>query len=126
MIVSTKRLTRNETILGILFWMTAMQCVIGLIATGWDGDIAWPSRDAWPWITVLGVGGLAAHTCLTNALKIAPAAVVVPLDFLRLPAIAVIGMLFYAEALSIWVFLGALLIFGGNYINILSETRNKT
>lgn len=122
-IVCTKLLTRTETILGILFWLTAMQAVMGIVATGWDGDIAWPSPQAWPWVALIGCAGLLAHTCLTNALAVAPATVVTPLDFLRLPAIAVVGMAFYGEPLDLWVFLGAALIFGGNYLNILTESR---
>lgn len=122
-IVSTKMLTRTETILGILFWLTAMQAVMGIVATGWDGDIAWPSAAAWPWVALIGCAGLLAHTCLTNALAVAPATVVTPMDFLRLPVIAMVGMLFYGEALDIWVFVGAALIFSGNYLNIWSESR---
>ncbi|WP_413718824.1 DMT family transporter [Silicimonas sp. MF1-12-2] len=122
-IVCTKLLTRTETILGILFWLTAMQAVMGLIATGWDGDIAWPSAAAWPWVALIGCAGLVAHTCLTNALAVAPATVVTPMDFLRLPVIALVGMLFYGEPLDVWVFAGAALIFGGNYLNIWSESR---
>ncbi len=53
----------------------------------------------------------------------APATVVVPLDFARLPLIAVVGMLLYQEPLDVFVFLGALFIFGGNYLNIWTETR---
>lgn len=122
-IVTTKLLTRTETILGVLFWLTVMQAIMGLIATGWDGDIAWPSQQAWPWVVMIGIAGLVAHTCLTNALAVAPAIVVTPMDFLRLPAIAVVGALFYAEPLNIWVLFGAALIFFGNYANLLSEAR---
>ena len=122
-IVTTKLLTRTETVLGVLFWLTAMQAVMGLVTTGIDGDIAWPSAEAWPWVTVIGCAGLLAHTCVTNALAVAPSIVVTPMDFLRLPVIAVIGTMFYAEPLNIWVLLGAILIFTGNYANLFSETR---
>ena len=124
-IVTTKLLTRTETVLGVLFWLTAMQAVMGVIATGWDGDIAWPTRQAWPWVAVIGCAGLLAHTCVTNALAVAPSIVVTPMDFLRLPVIAVIGAMFYAEPLNIWVLVGAILIFTGNYANLLSETRGR-
>ena len=123
-IVTTRMLTRTETVLGVLFWLTVMQAVMGIIATGWDGDIAWPSAQNWPWVVLIGCAGLLAHTCVTNALKVAPAIVVTPMDFLRLPAIAIVGAMFYAEPLNIWVLLGAVLIFGGNYANLLSETRS--
>ncbi|NNE78643.1 MAG: DMT family transporter [Silicimonas sp.] len=122
-IVTTKLLTRTETILGVLFWLTVMQAVMGLIATGWDGDITWPSAAAWPWVVTIGCAGLIAHTCLTNALAVAPAIVVTPMDFVRLPAIAVVGALFYAEPLNVWVLFGAGLIFFGNYSNLLAEAR---
>lgn len=122
-IVSTRVLTRTETTLGVLFWLTVMQAVMGVITTAWDSDIAWPSAQAWPWVALIGCAGLLAHTCLTKALSVAPAVVVTPMDFARLPAIAVVGALFYAEALNIWVMLGAVLIFAGNYANVWSETR---
>jgi drug/metabolite transporter (DMT)-like permease len=125
-ILFTKRLTRTASITCILFWLVVMQAVMGFVAAGWDGDIAWPSAAAWPWLAVIGCAGLLAHLCLTNALAIAPAAVVVPFDFLRLPVIAVVGMLVYAEALDIFVFVGAAVIFAANYINIWTESRRVT
>ncbi|MBT8424681.1 MAG: DMT family transporter [Silicimonas sp.] len=124
-IVCTKLLTRTETILGILFWLTLMQAVMGIVTTSWEGDVAWPSAAAWPWVALIGCAGLLAHTCLTNALAVAPASVVTPMDFLRLPFIAIVGMAFYDEPLDVWVFVGAALIFAGNYINILSESRRR-
>lgn len=124
-IVSTRLLTHTETTFGILFWLTAMQAVMGLISTGWDGQIAWPSLSAMPWVVIIGCAGLLAHTCLTNALAVAPASIVTPMDFLRLPAIALIGAAFYEEPLNIWVLLGAAMIFLGNYANIRNETRQS-
>lgn len=124
-IVCTKILTRTESILGILFWLTAMQSVFGIIAAGFDGDIAWPASASWPWVGMIAISGLLAHTCLTNALSVAPATVVTPMDFIRLPAIAIVGMAFYGEALDPFVFLGSALIFGGNYLNIWHESRRS-
>jgi len=40
------------------------------------------------------------------------------MDFLRLPLIAVVGMLFYNEPLDGFVFLGGAIIFAANYLNI--------
>lgn len=124
-IVFTKRLTRSETITCILFYLTIMQAVFGIICAGWDGDIALPDATTLPWLLLIGCAGLLAHFCLTTALSIAPATVVVPIDFVRLPLIAVIGMAFYNEPLDGFVFLGAALIFAGNYYNLLTETRRK-
>ena len=123
--ILTKRLTRHETIGGIIFWLTALQLIMGIVAAGWDGDIALPGLAELPFVVVIALGGLTAHFCLTNALAIAPATVVMPFDFVRLPAIAVIGMLLYGEPLDIWIFVGGVVIFGAIYMNILAETRRN-
>ena len=125
-IIFTKRLTRTQSITCILFYLTVLQLGFGLITAGYDGDIALPNTETLPWLVLIGVAGLLGHFCITNALAIAPATVVVPIDFVRLPVIAVIGMLAYGEALDLWVLLGAGIIFSGNYLNIWSETRDPT
>ena len=120
----TRRLTRTEPIASILFWLTVMQAGFGLAMAGLDGDIAWPSAALWPWLAVIGCAGLGAHLCLTTALSMAPASVVMPMDFLRLPVIAVVGMALYAEPLQAAVFAGAAVIFAANALNIRAESRN--
>ncbi len=125
-IMLTKKLTRTQSITCILFYLTTMQLVLGVIAAGYDGDIAIPTLTSLPFVILIGAAGLIAHYCMTNALALAPATVVVPIDFVRLPVIAVIGMLLYNEALDIWVFAGAAIIFTGNYLNIWSETRRQS
>ncbi|ETA51601.1 DMT family transporter [Ponticoccus alexandrii] len=121
--VFTRRLTRTTTITNILFWLTVLQTTFGLVCAGFDGDIALPSLASLPWVVVIAFAGLVAHFCLTTALSLAPATVVMPIDFARLPVIAVVGMMLYAEPLDRYVFLGAALIFGANYANITYETR---
>ncbi|APG46879.1 DMT family transporter [Phaeobacter porticola] len=118
-IIFTKRLTRHEPIASILLWLTLLQLAMGLAISGWDGAISIPNAVTALWLLVIGCAGLAAHFCMTKALSIAPATVVVPIDFARLPAIAVAGMLIYGEALNLWILLGAAVIFCANYINIL-------
>lgn len=122
--VFTRLLTRTETIASILFFLTLMQFFFGLIFAGFDGDIAIPTQESWPWLALIAVCGLVAHLCMTTALSLAPAAVVMPIDFIRLPVIALVGMLFYAEALDWYVFLGAVVIFGANYVNIWHSSRS--
>lgn len=122
--IFTKLLTRRVSTTCILFWLTVMQAPMGLIAAGFDGDIALPTAATLPWLILIGCAGLFAHLCVTSALTVAPATMVVPLDFLRLPLIAAVGMLFYAEALDAFVLLGAAVIFAANYFNIWVESRN--
>lgn len=121
-IIFTKKLTRSETIICILFYMTLMQIAFGLICAGFDGDIALPSASSVPWLALIGCAGLMAHLCLTTALSLAPASIVAPIDFIRLPVIAVVGMALYDEPLQLFVFVGAALIFAGNYLNIRASS----
>ena len=124
--ILTRKLTRTQTITCILFWLTVMQAVFGLVFAGYDGDIALPSAAALPWVILIGFAGLIAHFCLTTALSLAPASIVMPIDFIRLPVIAIVAALVYNEALDPWVFVGAALIFGANYINITFGNRTKS
>jgi drug/metabolite transporter (DMT)-like permease len=120
--IFTKRLTRSQSVACILFYLTTMQLVFGFVSAAYDGELRLPELQYLPLLTLIGVAGLAAHYCLTNALSLAPATVVVPIDFLRLPVIAVVAMLVYAEALDPLVFVGAAIIFAGNYMNMWVET----
>lgn len=122
-VMMTKKLTRGESLVSILFWLTLMQTGLGLLAAGHDGAIALPTATSLPWLGVIGAGGLVAHLCLTKALSLASANVVVPIDFARLPLIAVVGMLFYGEGFDLWVLVGGGVIFLGNWLNIRSENR---
>jgi drug/metabolite transporter (DMT)-like permease len=78
-----------------------------------------------PAFAAVGVAGLASHYCLANAFRAGDASVVVPLDFLRIPLIAVIGWWFYGEALDALVFVGAGLIIAGVLWNLNSEARRQ-
>ncbi len=114
----TKRLTRSQPVVAILFWLNAFQLLFSAVVVGWDGQVPIPRADQLPWVLLIGVTGLAAHWCLTSALEAAPASVVMPLDFARLPVIAVVGWAAYDEPLDPLVFAGAALILAGNLLTL--------
>ena len=116
----TKALTRGESIVSILFWLTLMQAVLGTLAMLADGQVGLPNLVTLPWLGLIGVAGVTAHLCLTTALSLAPASSVVPVDFARLPIVAVIGAAFYAEPIEITLFIGAGLIFFAIWIILRS------
>ena len=117
-IMMTKRLTGSEPLLTILFWQTALQLPMGLAVSAWDGSIGLPPAAAMPAMLFVGVAGLVAHFSLTRALSLAPATFVIPIDFIRLPMAAVIGLWLYDEAMEWAVLAGAALILLGNWVNI--------
>jgi uncharacterized membrane protein len=59
---------------------------------------------------------------LSNAFRFGDATLVVPLDFMRIPLIAVVGWAFYGERLDIFVLLGAMLIIMGVLWNLRAES----
>lgn len=124
--ILTRKLTRTETIATILMFLTVTQLVFGLVCARYDGQITIPTGVAALWVIGIGCAGLLAHFCLTTALSLAPANIVMPIDFARLPTIAVVGMVLYHESIDIWVFIGAFIIFGANYMNITAQNRKST
>jgi drug/metabolite transporter (DMT)-like permease len=118
----TKALTRGEPILSILFWLTLMQAVLGTVAMMCFGPVTLPNLATLPWLALIGISGITAHFSLTTALSLAPASTVVPVDFARLPIIAVVGAMFYDEQVAPSLFVGAALIFLGIWINLRSGT----
>jgi drug/metabolite transporter (DMT)-like permease len=130
----TKRLTRQDPALRILFWMQVLQTVIALalmigggLRTGvWP--VSWTSAiplGAWGWVLVLGIAGLTAHFGLTRAFGLADAIIVAPMDFLRLPLIAVVGALVYGERLTTALALGAAIVVVANALNLWAERRAR-
>ena len=124
-VVSTKLLSRTDSVTCILFWLVVLQSIFGLVCAGYDGDIKLPGAAELPWVLVVSFCGLIAHFCITTALGLAPATVVAPLDFLRLPLVSLVGFYLYNEELLYSVFLGAGLIFVANIMNIRAEQRRK-
>ena len=124
--ISTRSLTRTASIGCIMFWLTVMQAVLGFTASAFDGDITLPSARTAPFLLLIGLAGLLAHYCITNALAIASATVVVPFDFARLPTIAIVGMILYHEPLDHWTLFGAAVIFAGIFLNVWSENRRNS
>ncbi len=121
--VLTKFLTRTDTPLCIIFYMTVIQLPLGFIGT--IGDWQWPSVAAWPWVVLVGVTALSAHYGMARAFKLADATVVVPMDFLRLPLVAIIGYTFYNEVLDVWVAVGAAVVFAGTYVNLKAPVKSS-
>ncbi len=113
---STKSLSATEHPLTILFFMCLVQLPIGLCFSlqNWQN----PAGIQWFWVVVIGITLLTAHFCMAKAMQTAKATVVVTMDFLRLPAIAMVGVLFYSEPLEFTLMAGALLMLLGNLLNI--------
>ena len=117
--ILTRKLALVESPLAILFYMNAIQLPFALVPamTHW----VTPAPALWPWALVIGISGLTSNYCLTRAMALADATVVGPMDFLRLPLIAVVGLVFYGEGFDWLVLGGAAVMFCGILASILAE-----
>jgi len=122
--IATKMLTATEPSIAIVFWMAAIQLPLGLAGS----DPLFPFKLGWwdiPAVLGLGIGGTTSHYCLSNAFRAGDATLVVPLDFLRVPVIALMGWAFFAEPLDIWVFVGGFVIMAGLFWNLQAEANSR-
>ena len=124
-LMTTKKLTIDQSTTCILFWLTLMQLGMGLVAVVLTGSLSAPQGIDYIWVTTVSICGLTAHFCIARALALAPAIVVIPLDFLRLPLISLIGFLAYNEAFEWAVVFGAMLIFTAVLINLQAERQRN-
>jgi drug/metabolite transporter (DMT)-like permease len=115
----TKRLTGIDGALTILFYMHVMQLPMALFLVAFD--FAWPQGSVWLWVVLTAVAALSAHFCMAKALSLADAMIVMPMDFLRLPLIAVVGYFLYQESIDIFLLLGAGIMLLGNMLSLKEQ-----
>ncbi|NMG40761.1 EamA family transporter [Chelativorans sp. ZYF759] len=120
-VVMVKLLTRSDSVVKIIFWMLVIQTAIGIVPGLW----VWQPVpvEIWPALLVVAFTGTFSHYCMARALVHAEATVVVPMDFLRVPLMALVGWAIYAEQLDIYTGTGALLILLGNLFTIRFRRR---
>lgn len=115
----TKSLTGTEPVVRIIFWMLVVQSLIGLVPALWT----WrdPAAAAWPHLLLFAFGGTFAHYCMARALTHADATAVMPMDFVRVPASALLGWAVYAESVDALTMAGAAFILFGNLLNLVGR-----
>lgn len=108
----TRILRRTDAPMTNPFWTCVLQSPVTFVlavAIGWT-TIEWHHVPA---ILVLACASLSAHFCAATALGMAPIARVMPIDYLRLPVIAAIGVIFYAEPIEAMALMGAAIVIAG-------------
>lgn len=119
--IMTKRISAADSPLAVIFWMSLTQLPLTFVTALPQWVL--PRPIDFLWAVVLGSGSYIAHYSMTRAMKLGDATLVVPIDFLRLPLIALIGALVYAEPLDASTFVGAAVIFAGSYYSLARESR---
>ncbi|MEZ5923721.1 MAG: EamA family transporter [Hyphomicrobiaceae bacterium] len=121
--LGTKMLAPTEKPITIVFYMGALQIPVTLALAWRYLEVEQPI--VYGFLTAITLAGMGAHYCLARAFKLSDAVMVAPLDFLRLPLIAIAGALLYAEPLDPLVLLGGAVILAGNLWSLMSEHRRQ-
>lgn len=116
-----RRLGRTERAATTVFWFAASSLVpLGLLMLHFGA-----AHDAGTWAILAGValaGGLAQLT-LTGALRLAPVAMVMPMDYTSLLWALLLGAWIFGELPTPWISIGAPIIIGSGLIIVWREHR---
>jgi drug/metabolite transporter (DMT)-like permease len=112
-----KRLTVTESTTSIVIWMVLLQSPLSLLPALYVWE--WPTLTAWLWLWCLAGAGTLGHLCWTRAFTIAEVSQLQPFEFIKLPMIAILAYLVFAEQPTVWTWLGGTVIFASTaYISI--------
>ena len=119
--VLTRRLSRTETSIAILFWSNIILMAGGLATApfGW----APVSASAALWFLAAGIFNGTAHFCIIEALRTGEASVVAPIRYTALLWAAAIGFFVWGEIPDFWLWTGAAVIVGSSLYMIRGERR---
>jgi drug/metabolite transporter (DMT)-like permease len=120
--IITKRLLRLDSVFTVIFYMTVLQSILATVLA--LPSLHLPDATTLAWLFALATCGLTAHFSVAKAFALADVTIVAPMDFLRLPLIAVVGALLYLEPLNPWVLIGGGIVVLANLINIWGERRS--
>jgi drug/metabolite transporter (DMT)-like permease len=101
--------------------MNLIQLPLALAGSDVRSFLALRAADLLP-AGAIALTGLSSHLCLAQAFRYGDASLVVPMDFMRVPLIALAGWWLYGERLDALVFLGAGLIVSGILWNLRTES----
>ena len=123
-VLIVKKLTTTEKPITIVAYMALLQTPMALIPALFYWE--WPSLITWTWLFCLAGAGTIGHLMYTKAIQLAEVSQLQPIDFVRLPIIALFGYIVFAEQPSIWVWIGGAVIFLSTaYVTHREGTINK-
>ena len=120
----TKQISKHDSALNILLYMHLIQLPLALVLLLFD--FAWPQGIVWLYVALTAIAAMSAHYCLAKALSYSEAMVVMPMDFLRLPLIALLGYFLYQEAIDAWLVVGVLMMLVGNVLTLKEASKSAS
>ncbi|WP_132949868.1 DMT family transporter [Rhodovulum bhavnagarense] len=123
-VVLTRQVAQRLHPVALQAWTALAAClVIVPLLAGASGsgitplDPVWPSGVAWVWLAGVGLAATVAHLFISAALRLAPTAVIAPLQYLEIVAAAVLGWLVFDDLPDPQALAGIAIIIGaGLYV----------
>ena len=108
-IILVKKLTDTERPATIVTYMALLQTPMALVPALFFW--VWPEPITWLWLIGLAGAGTAGHLMYTRAIQLAEVTQIQPLDFIRLPMIAILAFFIFDQVPTIWTWIGGAVIF---------------
>ncbi|WP_172332013.1 DMT family transporter [Mangrovicoccus sp. HB161399] len=104
-----KVMGRADGALTLVAWNLIVSVPLALLpaAAVW----VWPTPEQWALLAAQGAIGTACQLGVTRALQLADASLVAPVDFLRLPFVALAAWVVFAEMPPLATFIGGAMVF---------------
>ncbi len=110
--ITVKQLSSTESAGTVVFYMNLIMTPISFVPALFVWQ--WPGWEIWLALIALGSFAAISHIALTRAYSLVEASFLQPLDYLRLPMIAILAYLLFGEVPSDWIWPGAAVIAGAS------------
>ena len=122
-LIGSKKLTATENPNAMVFYLYTL--MIPCAALGAYFNWTTPGLADIPLLVALGVCTVGAQQCQTRAFRAAPASLVVIINYVQLPMIALLGWLIFGQSTDIWTWIGAAVICSSTYYVSYREGQRK-
>lgn len=106
--ITVKQLSSTESAGTVVLYMNLIMTPVSLIPALFVWQ--WPDWEIWLSLAALGCFAAVSHVALTRAYALTDASFLQPLDYLRLPMIALLAFVIFGEIPSDWIWPGAAVI----------------
>lgn len=109
-VLMMKRLSNTETPLTMVLYLNVFMVPISFVPALFVWQ--WPDLYTWFMVVLVGSLGALAQVCMAKAYQHADASAIMPLDYARLPFVALLAYLAFGEVPDNWTWVGAAIIAG--------------
>lgn len=119
-----KLMSRRDGTDTLVAWNLIVSVPLALI----PALLVWQMPSAWAWglLAIQGVLGAVNQTAVTRAFQLADASLVAPIDFLRLPFVAILAFSLFGEVAGLSTWIGAAIIFVASMLMMATRRGPRT